>query len=79
MKISIKYVGFFLFGALAAFLGLVVWGDTEGSELTLLDSTNAGDLGESPTPIPLLPVDDDELSQNAPITAYAEYLSLIHI
>ena len=73
MKISIKYVGIFLFGALASFLGLVVWGDTEGSELTLLDSTNAGDLGESPTPIPLLPVDDDELSQNAPITAYAEY------
>ena len=32
-----------------------------------------GDLGESPTPIPLSPVDDDELSQNAPITAYAEY------
>ena len=73
MKISIKYVGIFLFGALASFLGLVVWGDTEGSELTLLDSTNAGDLGESPTPIPLSPVDDDELSQNAPITAYAEY------
>ena len=73
MKLSIKYVGIFLFGALASFLGLVVWGDTEGSELTLLDSTNAGDLGESPTPIPLSPVDDDELSQNAPITAYAEY------
>ena len=73
MKSTIKYIGIFLFGALASFLGLVVWGDTKGTELTLLDVTNAIDNTSSPTPKPLLPVDDDELSQNTPITAYAQY------
>ena len=73
MKSTIKYIGIFLFGALASFLGLIVWGDTKGTELTLLDVTNAVENTSSPTPKPLLPVDDDELSQNTPITAYAQY------
>ncbi len=73
MKTSIKYIGTFLFGVLASFLGLVVWGDTNGSELTLRSSTSAVDNSLAPTPKPLLPVDDDDLSQNAPITAYAQY------
>ncbi|MBT95749.1 MAG: hypothetical protein CL431_07265 [Acidimicrobiaceae bacterium] len=73
MKSTIKYIGIFLFGALASFLGLIVWGDTKGTELTLLNVTNAVENTSSPTPKPLLPVDDDELSQNTPITAYAQY------
>ena len=73
MKSTIKYIGIFLFGALASFLGLVVWGDTEGTELTLLGTTDAIDDTTGTTPKPLLPVDDDELSQNTPITAYAQY------
>jgi outer membrane protein OmpA-like peptidoglycan-associated protein len=50
-----------------------VWGDTDGTELTLLGTTNAIDDTTGTTPKPLLPVDDDELSQNTPITAYAQY------
>jgi outer membrane protein OmpA-like peptidoglycan-associated protein len=73
MKSTIKYIGIFLFGAIASFLGLVVWGDTDGTELTLLGTTNAIDDTTGTTPKPLLPVDDDELSQNTPITAYAQY------
>ena len=73
MKTSIKYIGTFLFGVLASFLGLVVWGDTDGSELTLRSSSNVVDNSLAPTPKPLLPVDDDDISQNAPITAYAQY------
>ena len=73
MKTSIKYIGTFLFGVLASFLGLIVWGDTNGSELTLRSPSNVVDNNLAPTPKPLLPVDDDDISQNAPITAYAQY------
>jgi hypothetical protein len=63
MKTSIKYIGTFLFGVLASFLGLVVWGDTDGSELTLRSSSNVVGNSLAPTPKPLLPVDDNDISQ----------------
>lgn len=74
MKTSFRNIGIFAFGAIAAFLGLLAWGDNGGSDLTLsVLSQNVQTSGVEPTPIPLTPVAPESIAQNAPIVAYAEY------
>ncbi len=74
MSIVLRNIGIFVFGIVAAFVGLLAWGDRGGSDIPLSAFSNSSTtLGSEPTPIPLTPIAPESIEQNAPIVAYANY------
>ncbi|HJM29386.1 MAG: fasciclin domain-containing protein [Acidimicrobiales bacterium] len=74
MRTSFRNLGIFAFGVIAAFVGLLAWGDGGGSDMAITAFLeNQNNSTSEPTPIPLTPVAPESIAQNAPIVAYANY------
>ena len=70
----VRNIGVFVFGAVTAFVGLLAWGDNDGTDIEISAfNENSNNFQSEPTPIPLTPVAPESIAQNAPIVAYANY------